>query len=200
MAMTAPEVHFKNQLKSKMGREVTIGRVAHLTSPNAKHTELGRGSCQFRNKCMRGCPFGAYFSSLSATLPCAFGTGNLTMVHNAIVAEIIYDKESQKATGVRVIDQNTLKTTEYFAKIIFVNAGAIGSTAILMNSKSDRFPNGMGNDSDQLGRNLMDHHLNVGASADVEGFVDDYYHGNRPNGLYIPRFRNWGKDKRDYTR
>jgi choline dehydrogenase-like flavoprotein len=112
----------------------------------------------------------------------------------------MYDKETEKATGVRVIDQNTLETTEYFAKIIFVNAGAIGSTSILMNSKSDRFPNGMGNDSDQLGRNLMDHHLNVGASAMVEGFEEDYYHGNRPNGLYIPRFRNWGKDKRDYVR
>ncbi len=200
MTMTAPEKHFRSQMKDKMGRPVTIGRVAHLTSPTSTHTDLGRGKCQFRNKCMRGCPFGAYFSSLSATLPCAMATGNLTMVHNAIVAEIMYDQDTEKATGVRVIDQNTMETTEYYAKIIFVNAGAIGSTAILMNSKSDRFPNGMGNDSDQLGRNLMDHHLNIGASAMVEDFEEDYYHGNRPNGLYIPRFRNWGKDKRDYVR
>jgi choline dehydrogenase-like flavoprotein len=122
------------------------------------------------------------------------------MIHNAIVSEIIYDEASQKAKGVRVIDQNTLAVKEYYAKIIFVNAGAIGSTSILMNSKSSRFTNGLGNDSDQLGRNIMDHHLGVGASATVEGFADDYFFGSRPNGLYIPRFRNWGKDKRGYTR
>lgn len=149
---------------------------------------------------MRGCPYGAYFSSLSATLPAAMRTNRLTMVHNAIVSEIIYDEATQKAKGVRVIDQNTLAVKEYYAKIIFVNAGAIGSTSILMNSKSSRFTNGLGNDSDQLGRNIMDHHLGVGASATVEGFADDYFFGSRPNGLYIPRFRNWGKDKRAYTR
>jgi choline dehydrogenase-like flavoprotein len=149
---------------------------------------------------MRGCPYGAYFSSLSATLPAAMRTNRLTMIHNAIVSEIIYDEASQKAKGVRVIDQNTLAVKEYYAKIIFVNAGAIGSTSILMNSKSSRFTNGLGNDSDQLGRNIMDHHLGVGASATVEGFADDYFFGSRPNGLYIPRFRNWGKDKRGYTR
>jgi choline dehydrogenase-like flavoprotein len=200
MQMTAPERHFKEQVDKKLGRPVTIGRVAHLTQPGAHHTALGRGSCQYRNKCMRGCPYGAYFSSLSATLPAAMRTNRLTMIHNAIVSEIIYDEASQKAKGVRVIDQNTLAVKEYYAKIIFVNAGAIGSTSILMNSKSSRFTNGLGNDSDQLGRNIMDHHLGVGASAKVEGFADDYFFGSRPNGLYIPRFRNWGKDKRGYTR
>jgi choline dehydrogenase-like flavoprotein len=200
MQMTAPERHFKDQIDKKLGRPVTIGRVAHLTQPGAHHTALGRGSCQYRNKCMRGCPYGAYFSSLSATLPAAMRTNRLTMIHNAIVSEIIYDEASQKAKGVRVIDQNTLAVKEYYAKIIFVNAGAIGSTSILMNSKSSRFTNGLGNDSDQLGRNIMDHHLGVGASATVEGFADDYFFGSRPNGLYIPRFRNWGKDKRGYTR
>ncbi|MHA8067511.1 GMC oxidoreductase [Aquirufa sp. ROCK2-A2] len=200
MQMTAPERHFKEQVDKKLGRPVTIGRVAHLTQPGAHHTALGRGSCQYRNKCMRGCPYGAYFSSLSATLPAAMRTNRLTMVHNAIVSEIIYDEATQKAKGVRVIDQNTLAVKEYYAKIIFVNAGAIGSTSILMNSKSSRFTNGLGNDSDQLGRNIMDHHLGVGASATVEGFADDYFFGSRPNGLYIPRFRNWGKDKRAYTR
>ena len=200
MQMTAPERHFKEQVDKKLGRPVTIGRVAHLTQPGAHHTALGRGSCQYRNKCMRGCPYGAYFSSLSATLPAAMRTNRLTMIHNAIVSEIIYDEASQKAKGVRVIDQNTLAVKEYYAKIIFVNAGAIGSTSILMNSKSSRFTNGLGNDSDQLGRNIMDHHLGVGASATVEGFADDYFFGSRPNGLYIPRFRNWGKDKRGYTR
>jgi choline dehydrogenase-like flavoprotein len=200
MAMTAPELHFKDKLKSKMNRPVTVGRVAHLTQPGAQHTALGRASCQFRNKCMRGCPYGAYFSSLSATLPAAAKTKRLTMIHNAIVSEIIMDEKTQKAKGVRVIDQVTKAVTEYYAKIIFINAGAIGSTSILMQSKSNRFPTGMGNESDQLGRNIMDHHLGVGASASVEGFSDDYYFGNRPNGLYIPRFRNWGSDKRDYLR
>ncbi|MFY7827192.1 MAG: GMC oxidoreductase [Flectobacillus sp.] len=200
MPMTAPETHFKNAVKSKLGRPVTIGRVAHLTKPGAQHTAVGRGSCQYRNKCMRGCPYGGYFSSLSATLPAAARTKRLVMVHNAIVSEVIFDDKTQKAKGVRVIDQNTLAVTEYYAKIIFLNAGAIPSASILMNSKSNRFPNGLGNDSDQLGRNIMDHHLGVGASATVEGFKDDYFFGNRPNGLYIPRFRNWGKDKRDYLR
>lgn len=200
MAMTAPEKHFKSKVAEKLNRPVTIGRVAHLTKPQAFHTALGRASCQYRNKCMRGCPYGAYFSSLSATLPAAQRTNRLTMVHNAIVAEILYDEKTKKAKGVRVIDQNTLESKEYYAKIIFLNAGAFGSTSILMNSKSSRFPTGLGNDSDQLGRNIMDHHLGVGAGAKVEGFADDYYFGSRPNGLYIPRFRNWSKDKRSYLR
>ncbi|RVU24171.1 GMC family oxidoreductase [Sandaracinomonas limnophila] len=193
MAMQAPEVHFKNKVLDKLGRPVTIGRVAHLTDPQPHHTKIGRSSCQFRNRCMRGCPYGGYFSSLSATLPCAAATGRMTMVHNAIVAEVLYDEKNAKAKGVRVIDQNTLESKEYFAKIIFLNAGAIGSTSILMNS-------GFANESDQLGRNIMDHHLGVGASATIDGFVEDYAFGSRPNGLYIPRFRNWGKDKRNYHR
>jgi len=200
MQMTAPETHFTKAVKSKLGRPVTVGRVAHLTKPGPQHTAVGRGSCQYRNKCMRGCPYGGYFSSLSATLPAAARTKRLVMVHNAIVSEVIFDDKTQKAKGVRVIDQNTMAVTEYYAKIIFLNAGAIPSASILMNSKSNRFPTGMGNESDQLGRNIMDHHLGVGASASVEGFNEDYFFGNRPNGLYIPRFRNWGKDKRDYLR
>jgi choline dehydrogenase-like flavoprotein len=200
MAMTAPEKHFQSKLKGKMNRPVTVGRVAHLTSPQPHHTALGRAACQFRNKCMRGCPYGGYFSSLSATLPAAQKTNRLTMVHNAIVAELLYDEKTQKAKGVRIIDQNTLESKEYYAKIIFLNAGAFGSTSILMNSKSDRYPNGLGNDSDQLGRNIMDHQLGVGAGASVEGFENDYMFGNRPNGLYVPRFQNWGTDKRNYLR
>ncbi len=200
MAMTEPELYFKKAMASKMNRNVTIGRVAHVTQPTAEQTALGRASCQFRNKCMRGCPHGAYFSSLSATLPAAAQTKRLTMIHNAIVSEVIYDEKKQKAIGVRVIDQNTMAVTEYFAKIIFLNGGTIGSTSILMNSKSNRFQNGMGNASDQLGRNIMDHHLGSGASAVIEGFSEDYMFGSRPNGLYIPRYRNWGTDKRDYLR
>ena len=200
MQMTAPEVHFKNAVNKKLGRPVTLGRVAHLTQPTKQQLDLGRSSCNYRNKCSRGCPYGAYFSSLSATLPAAMRTNRLTMIHNAIAAEIIYDEATQKAKGVRVIDQITKESKEYFAKIIFVNAGAIQSTSILMNSKSNRYQNGLGNDSDQLGRNIMDHHLGAGASATVEGFEKDYMFGNRPNGLYIPRFSNWGKDKRAYSR
>ncbi len=200
MAMHQAETDFRNAMKSKLGRNVTIGRVAHLTQPTAEQSALGRSSCQYRNKCMRGCPYGAYFSSLSATLPAAARTKRLTMIHNAIVSEVIYDDKKGKATGVRVIDQVTKAVTEYHAKIIFLNAGAIPSSAILMQSKSDRFPNGMGNESDQLGRNIMDHHLGVGASGELEGYNSQYYFGSRPNGLYIMRYRNWGADKRNYVR
>lgn len=200
MAMTAPELHLKKSVAQKLNRPITIGRVAHLTKPQPWHTALGRATCQFRNRCSRGCPFGAYFSSLAATIPAARQTNRLTIVHNAIVKEILLDSQGQKAKGVRVIDQNTMEVREFYAKVIFLNAGTIGSTSILMNSKSTRFPTGLGNDSDQLGRNLMDHHLSVGARADIEGFEDDYYFGARPNALYIPRFRNWGNDKRDYLR
>jgi choline dehydrogenase-like flavoprotein len=202
MALTAPEKHFKAALKSKLGRPVTIGRTAHLTKPGPQHLAIGRGSCQYRNKCMRGCPYGGYYSSLAGGLNSAERTGNLTLINNAIVAEVLYDPTTKRAKGVRVIDQNTMESREYFAKIIFLNAGAIQSTSILMQSKSERFPNGMGNDSDQLGRNIMDHHLGVGASAAiVPGFEKDYYFGSRPSGMYIPRFRNWGKNKaKDYLR
>jgi choline dehydrogenase-like flavoprotein len=202
MPMTAPELHFKAAMKSKLGRPVTIGRVAHLTKPGEHHTKLGRGACQYRNKCMRGCPYGGYYSSLSGSLAAAALTNNLTMVHNAIVAEVLYDDATKKAKGVRVINAETKESMEFYGKIIFINAGAIQSTSILMQSKSDRFPTGMGNESDQLGRNIMDHHLGVGASAAVvEGFDSDYMFGNRPNGLYVPRFRNWGSNKaKDYIR
>jgi choline dehydrogenase-like flavoprotein len=127
-------------------------------------------------------------------------TKRLTLVNNKIVSEVIYDEKKGRATGVRTIDQNTLEVKEYFAKIIFLNASAIPSASILLNSKSSRFPNGLGNDSDQVGRNIMDHHLGVGASGEFDGFQDQYYFGRRPNGVYIPRYRNWGNDKRDYLR
>lgn len=195
MAMTAPELNFRATMAAKLGRPVTIGRVAHLTKPGPQHTALGRGSCQYRNKCMRGCPYGGYYSSLSGSLAAAAKTNRLTMLHDSIVSEVIYDPATQKAKGVRTINQHTMEVREHFAKIIFINAGAIQSTSILMQSKSDRFPNGLGNDSDQLGRNIMDHHLGVGASGSLPGFKDDYYFGNRPNGLYVMRYRNWGKDK-----
>jgi choline dehydrogenase-like flavoprotein len=200
MEMNCVEKHFKSEVLKKMGRPVTIGRVAHLTNPQAHQKALGRTNCQFRNMCMRGCPFGGYFSSQSATLPAAMKTGRMTLINNKIVSEVIYDSKKGRASGVRTIDQNTMEVKEFYAKVIFLNAGAIGSTSIMMMSKSATFQNGLGNESDQLGRNIMDHHLGVGASGDFEGMNDMYYFGRRPNGLYVPRYRNWGSDKRDYLR
>ena len=156
----------------------------------------------FRNRCIRGCPFGAYFSSNSSTLPAAERTGNLTLRPDSIVHEVMYDPDTKRATGVKVIDRVTKKVHEFKAKVIFLCASSIASTSILMQSKSDRFPNGMGNDSDQLGRNIMDHHLGVGAQGNFDGFDDKYYKGRKPNGVYIPRFRNLGgdSDRKDYKR
>ncbi|MGB5556100.1 MAG: GMC family oxidoreductase, partial [Flavobacteriaceae bacterium] len=200
MDMNCVEDHFKEKVMEGFdGRPVTIGRVAHITG--TKHFD-GRTKCQYRNRCIRGCPFGGYFSSLSSTLPAAEATGNMTLRPDSIVHEIMYDADSKRATGVKVIDRVTKETHEFKAKVIFLCASAIASTSILMQSKSDRFPNGMGNDSDQLGRNIMDHHLGVGASGKFEGFDDKYYKGRRPNGVYIPRFRNLGgaSDRKDYKR
>ncbi len=195
MPMTTPEVYFKQIMKEKLNRPVTVGRVANLTSPQKIHTDLGRGSCQFRNKCSRGCPYGGYYSSLSGSIPAAMRTNRLTMLHDSIVSEIMYDETKAKATGIRVINQKTMQVEEYFAKIVFLNAGSINTAALMLNSKSKRFPTGFGNDSDQVGRNIMDHHLGAGATATIDGFEDDYMYGQRPNALYIPRFRNWGSDK-----
>lgn len=200
MELNCLEKHVKAEVSRKMGRTITVGRVAHITKPTAIQSALGRTNCQFRNMCMRGCPFGGYFSSQAATLPAAMKTGRFTLAPNKIVTEVIYDEKKGRATGVRTLDQNTMEVREYYAKIIFLNASAIPSASILMNSKSSRFPNGLGNDSDQLGRNIMDHHLGVGASGEFDGFKDQYYYGRRPNGVYIPRYRNWGNDKRDYLR
>lgn len=196
MEMNAPEKAFKASVQAKFAeRCVTIGRVANLTDATAEQKALGRGTCQNRNLCMRGCPFGAYFSSNSATLPAAQRTGNLTLQPDAIVTTIMLDPTSGRATGVRVLDAETRDEVEIYAKVVFLCASALGSTQIMLQSISDRFPNGFGNDSDQLGRNVMDHHFLAGAQADVEGFEDRYYAGRRPNGIYIPRFRNLGDDR-----
>jgi choline dehydrogenase-like flavoprotein len=201
MELNCVEKEVKKGIESKFaGRKMIIGRVAHLTSPTTEQTELGRGQCQFRNRCMRGCPYGAYFSTQSATLPAAKKTGNLTLITDKIVYQVIFDDEKGKATGVRAIDQNTKEEVEYFAKIIFLNASAVNSAWIMMQSKSKTHENGLGNASGQLGKNIMDHHLGVGASGTWEGFEDMYYFGRRPNGIYIPRFTNWGTDKREFLR
>ena len=198
MEMNCVELHLKQALADKMGRALTIGRTANLTAPLAHSPQ--RGTCQYRNLCWRGCPFGAYFSSNSSTLPAAEKTGNMALRPNSIVYELIHDPAKDRATGVRVLDAETNEQMEFHAKIIFLCASTFGSTHILMNSVSTRFPQGFGNDSGELGCNIMDHHLGAGASAVAEGFDDKYYTGQRPNGIYIPRFVNIGKDKRDYLR
>ena len=150
--------------------------------------------------CIRGCPYGGYYSSNSGSLPAAEKTGNMTLRPNSIVHELIYDEKKGKATGVKVFDAETGEQVEYFARIIFLCASTFGSTFIMMNSVSNRFPNGFGNDSGELGHNIMDHQLGVGGFAEVDGFEDQYYFGRRANGFYIPRFRNMGGEKRDYLR
>ena len=198
MELNCVEKEFKRSVAEKFGRALIIGRAAHLTAPLAHSPQ--RTTCQYRNMCIRGCPYGAYFSSNSSTLPAAEKTGNMTLRPNSIVHEVIYDAKRGRASGVRVLDAETGAQTEYFARVIFLCASTFGSTFILLNSISDRFPNGFGNDSGELGCNIMDHHLGAGASALVPGFEDRYYSGRRPNGFYIPRYRNLGKDKRDYLR
>ena len=180
-------------------RIISPGRVAHITKQGGHN---GRGTCLTRNRCIRGCPFGAYFSSNAATIPPAEATGNLTIRPHSIAHSIIFDDETQLATGVNVIDAETKESHEFFAKIIFCNASALHSAAILMNSKSDRFPDGMGNDSGELGHNVMDHHFKAGATGFYEGFEDRYYKGRKPAGIFIPRFRNIdGPNKmKDFTR
>ncbi len=186
MELNCIEKHLAESIrKNDEHRLLTIARVANLT-----RGWKGRGACQYRNLCSRGCPFGGYFSSNSSTIPAAAATGNLTLRPFSIVKELIYDDSTERVSGVRIVDLNTLEEMEFYAKIVFVNASTIGSTSILLNSISDRFPNGLGNDSGQLGHNLMDHHSSSGASGVHEGYSDRYYKGRRPAGFLIPRYRN----------
>lgn len=187
MELNCIEEHFAKSIKSNNNdRLLTISRIANLTQPLSGT----RVQCQRRNLCARGCPYGAYFSSNSSTIPAALATGNLTLRPFSIVAEIIYDDATQRAKGVRVIDSETMKSYEFYSKIVFLNASTIASTSILLNSKSSRFPTGMGNDSGELGHNLMDHHSAAGAAGYHEEFKDKYYKGRRPSGFLIPRYRN----------
>jgi choline dehydrogenase-like flavoprotein len=183
--------HYKNT------RIITIGRTANLTVPHE-----GRSACQYRNKCWLGCPFGAYFSTQSSTLPAAMKTGNLTLRPFSIVTRVLYDKDSKKATGVEIIDAQTNKTYEYKAKVVFLCASAFNSTWVLFNSATDIWPGGLGSSSGELGHNVMDHHFRCGASGKAEGYDDKYHFGRRANGIYIPRFQNIPEDtkKRDYIR
>ncbi len=190
MEMTPPEKDFRQAIEQKWsGRTLIPARVAHLTAPTAEQTALGRGQCLYRNLCIRGCPFGAYFSSQAATLKAAENTGKMTLRPHSIVHSIIFDDKTEKAVGVRLIDEVTMETIEYFSKIIFLNASTVASTAILMNSKSKRFPSGM-DESGSLGGYLMDHHLGVGAGGTLDTHKDKIAYGRRPGGVYLPRYRN----------
>ena len=195
MDFNCVEKDFVTKMKDKMSRPVIMGRTANLTE-----SVKGRGVCQYRNLCHRGCPYGAYFSTNASTLPAAFETGNLTIRPYSLVNQVMYDEQKQRATSVEIIDTQSKQTEEFFAKLIFINASTLATAQILLSSESNRFPNGLGNDSDQVGRNIMDHHKHGGASALVDGFDDKYYFGRRPTGIYIPRFQNLDKKNKDYLR
>jgi choline dehydrogenase-like flavoprotein len=189
-ALNDAETDFAAKIaKTFPGRRVIPGRCAHLSEARPHHEELGRTQCQVRSLCERGCSYGAYHSSLSSSLPAAMRTGNCTIVTDAIVHSIVHDPKTGKATGVRVIDSNSKQGKVYKAKLIFLCASTIGSTQILLNSKSEKNPRGLGNSSDMLGRYLMDH-FGVGTFAYYPGLEDRFYRGRRPTGFYVPRFRN----------
>lgn len=201
--LNCAEQHFREEVaKVYPERVVTPGRVANLTAYDPEIHKGTRGQCQSRNRCWRGCPYGAYFSSVSSTLPVAEATGNLTIRPHSIVSEIVYDKGSKKASGVRIIDAETKEEIEFSARIVFCNASTVGTTAILLNSRSESFPNGLGNRSGELGHNVMDHHYGMGVYGKLPGFEDTYYKGRKPVGFYIPRFRNIDEKttKKEYLR
>ncbi|HEU5167010.1 MAG TPA: GMC family oxidoreductase [Chitinophagaceae bacterium] len=194
--MNVVEKHFKQQIETKYNdRKVIIGRTANLTQP-----VKGRGQCQARDLCHRGCPFGAYFSTNASTMPAAFATGNLTVRPHSLVNKVLYDEQKQKATGVEIIDTETMKTEEFYARIIFLNASTVATAFILLNSTSSRFPNGLGNGSDQVGRNLMDHHKGLSINAEVEGFEEWTTFGRRPTIAFMPRFKNITSKEKNFLR
>ena len=199
--LTDAEKFFKSSVESTFpGRNVIQARVAHLTEATDEQRDLGRSNCQARNRCHFGCAFKAYFSSLHATLPAAERTGNMTIVHNAIVQTLEYDEDAKRVTGVRVIDAQTNERRFYSSKLVFLNASAIASAMILLQSKSEAFPNGLANTSDQVGRNLMDHISGAGANGLINGFENQKVFGRRPGGIYIPRYANITEEGKPYTR
>jgi choline dehydrogenase-like flavoprotein len=184
--MNGVEKFFKEKIEARYSdRKVIMGRTANLTKP-----VQGRGQCQARDLCHRGCPYGAYFSTNASTMPAAYATGNLTVRPHSLVNKILYDEKKQKASGVEIIDLESSQTQTFYSRIVFLNASTVASTFILLNSVSSRFPNGFGNGSDQVGRNLMDHHKGLSANGRIRGFEDSYYFGRRPTPIYIPRFKN----------
>lgn len=195
------EAHFKQVVeKNYSNRHVVNGRCAHITEPRDIFAQQGRATCQYRNLCQRGCPFGGYFSSNSSTIPWAERTGNLTTIHHAVVESVIYDEQKQRASGVRVIDANTKESREYFAKVIFVNAGSLNTNLILLNSRSSRFPEGLGNDNGLLGKFIAFHNYSGVISAEYEGLKDKAVSFRQPISSYMPRFRNLYKQETDFLR
>jgi choline dehydrogenase-like flavoprotein len=196
--MTLPERDFSEKMRElEPNKPVIISRCAHLTQPEKILVDLGRMKCIARNECQKGCSLGAYFSTQSATLPAAANTGNLYIAPNSVVESLIYDANTNRVRGVRVVDNETMMQREYFGKIIFLCASTLGTTQIMLNSKSRRFPNGIANSSGVLGHYLMDHNYNAMVTADIDGYEDEYYSGRRPASLYIP---NWHYEPSRYHR
>ncbi len=199
--MTCVETYFKEQMnKAYKDRHVIIARAAHITKAEPIHIAQGRAQCANRNLCQRGCPLGGFFSANASTLPWAAKTGFMTLRPNSVVHSIIYDEKKQKATGVRVLDADTKQLIEFYAKIIFVNAAALNTNLVLLNSTSNRFPNGLGNDNGLMGKYVAFHNYRANISAEYEGFLDTTTEGRRPNSSYIPRFRNVFKQETDFLR
>jgi choline dehydrogenase-like flavoprotein len=205
-----PDGQFQPAMPLNCGEELIAGRLSKLfdgqrriipgRTANLSRAHDGRQACQYRNACWLGCPFGGYFSTQSSTLPAAMKTGRLTLKPFSIVSEVLYNRDTKRATGVRVLDATTNQTTDYAAKVIFLCASALNSTWLLMRSATDVWPGGLGSSSGELGHNLMDHHFRLGAEGMIEGMDDKYIYGRRPTGFYIPRYRNVGRDKRNYLR
>jgi len=199
--MNCVEKHIQEKIKAAYkDRDFVIGRCAHLTEPQEIHKQQGRGQCQARSLCERGCPFGGYFSANSSTLPWAMKTGNMTLRPFSVVHSIIYDEQKGKASGVRVIDTNTNEVFDYHARIIFVNAACLNSNLVLLNSTSNRFPNGLGNDNGLLGKFVAFHNYRGTVTSTFEGYEDSYYYGRRPTAIMMPSFRNVHKQEEDFMR
>jgi choline dehydrogenase-like flavoprotein len=195
-----PEKDLRDKIHANYkDRHMIQGRWAQLTEPTELHLKQGRGKCQARDLCMRGCPFGGYFSSNSSTLPWAQNTGNLTVRPFSVVHSIIYDDKKGKAVGVKVIDSNTHQETDYFAKVIFLNASALNSNLILLNSVSSRFPNGFGNDNGLLGKYVCFQNYRASLGGSIEGYEDKYYYGRRTAECMMANFRNLGKNDMDFV-
>ncbi|MCY4778421.1 GMC family oxidoreductase [Sphingobacterium sp. UT-1RO-CII-1] len=196
------EKYFKQKMETQYpGRKVISARCAHISKVQPIHLEQGRGQCQNRTLCQRGCPFGGYFSSNASTLPWAAKTGNMTLRPDSVVHSVLYDEDKKRAIGVRVIDRNTKEEIDFFAKVIFVNAAAINTNLLLLNSKSNRFPNGIGNDSETIGKYIAFHNYSARISASYDGYLDFKTDGRNPaGGGYIPRFRNLYRQETDFLR
>ena len=198
--LNCAEAHIQGSISANYkDRHLVHARWAQLTAPKEIHLQQGRAKCQARNLCMRGCPFGGYFSSVSSTIPWAKNTGNLTVRPFSVVHSIIYDEQKQKAVGVRVIDSNTKQSTDYFSRIIFVNASALNSNLILLNSTSSRFPNGLGNDSGLLGKYVAHHNYRASVGGQLDGMEDKYFYGRNPTEPILANYRNLYKQDTDYV-